>query len=104
VPFFDDMDAIIFLAPISCFDQVLAEDDTVNRLVRLFVLLFLLRIDTRLSGGLCSSLESHRLKPTAEENEPGPIPEQVRHPQAKTCRGNTISRLRRLVRRPTKRL
>ncbi|TFK47585.1 guanine nucleotide binding protein, alpha subunit [Heliocybe sulcata] len=32
VPFFDDMDAIIFLAPISCFDQVLEEDPTVNRL------------------------------------------------------------------------
>ncbi|KII91164.1 hypothetical protein PLICRDRAFT_696280 [Plicaturopsis crispa FD-325 SS-3] len=31
-PFFDDMNAIIFLAPISCFDQVLAEDPTVNRL------------------------------------------------------------------------
>ncbi|TFK98539.1 G-alpha-domain-containing protein [Pterulicium gracile] len=26
VPYFDDMDAIIFLAPISCFDQVLEED------------------------------------------------------------------------------
>lgn len=32
VPYFDDMDAIIFLAPISCFDQVLAEDPSVNRL------------------------------------------------------------------------
>ncbi|KAF8893912.1 guanine nucleotide binding protein, alpha subunit [Infundibulicybe gibba] len=32
VPFFDNMDAIIFLAPISCFDQVLAEDPSVNRL------------------------------------------------------------------------
>jgi len=32
VPFFDDMNAIIFLAPISCFDQVLAEDPNVNRL------------------------------------------------------------------------
>ncbi|PFH46800.1 hypothetical protein AMATHDRAFT_69024 [Amanita thiersii Skay4041] len=31
-PYFDDMAAIIFLAPISCFDQVLAEDPTVNRL------------------------------------------------------------------------
>jgi len=31
-PFFDDMDAIIFLAPISCFDQVLEEDNRVNRL------------------------------------------------------------------------
>ncbi|KAJ7647554.1 guanine nucleotide binding protein, alpha subunit [Roridomyces roridus] len=32
VPYFDDMNAIIFLAPLSCFDQVLAEDETVNRL------------------------------------------------------------------------
>ncbi|KAF8716084.1 hypothetical protein AX14_012437 [Amanita brunnescens Koide BX004] len=31
-PFFDDADAIIFLAPISGFDQVLAEDRSVNRL------------------------------------------------------------------------
>ncbi|TFK44474.1 guanine nucleotide binding protein, alpha subunit [Crucibulum laeve] len=31
--YFDDMDAIIFLAPISCFDQVvLVEDPSVNRL------------------------------------------------------------------------
>jgi G-protein alpha subunit len=34
IPFFDDVDAIIFLAPISAFDQVLTEDKTVNRLVR----------------------------------------------------------------------
>jgi hypothetical protein len=33
VPFFDEVDAIIFLAPISAFDQVLVEDRTVNRLV-----------------------------------------------------------------------
>ncbi|KAF5380173.1 hypothetical protein D9615_006108 [Tricholomella constricta] len=32
VPYFDDMDAIIFLAPISAFDQALAEDTEVNRL------------------------------------------------------------------------
>ncbi|KXN90120.1 Guanine nucleotide-binding protein alpha-4 subunit [Leucoagaricus sp. SymC.cos] len=31
-PYFDNMDAIIFLAPISCFDQVLEEDPSVNRL------------------------------------------------------------------------
>ncbi|GJE86413.1 G-alpha-domain-containing protein [Phanerochaete sordida] len=31
-PFFDDMDAVLFLAPISCFDQVLEEDPLVNRL------------------------------------------------------------------------
>ena len=27
------MNAIIFLAPVSCFDQVLMEDQSVNRLV-----------------------------------------------------------------------
>jgi len=32
VPFFDNADAIIFLAPISAFDQVLTEDPKVNRL------------------------------------------------------------------------
>ena len=37
IPFFDDMNAIIFLAPISCFDQVLAEDPNVNRLVGVLV-------------------------------------------------------------------
>ncbi|RDB24779.1 Guanine nucleotide-binding protein alpha-4 subunit [Hypsizygus marmoreus] len=31
-PYFDNMDAIIFLAPISCFDQVLTEDPSINRL------------------------------------------------------------------------
>ena len=31
------VDAIIFLAPISGFDQVLSEDKTVNRLVSLFL-------------------------------------------------------------------
>ncbi|KZT24145.1 G-alpha-domain-containing protein [Neolentinus lepideus HHB14362 ss-1] len=32
MPFFDDVDAIIFLAPISGFDQVLTEDRSINRL------------------------------------------------------------------------
>ncbi|KAJ2989855.1 hypothetical protein NUW54_g8654 [Trametes sanguinea] len=32
-PFFDDMNAILFLAPLSGFDQVLAEDESVNRLI-----------------------------------------------------------------------
>jgi hypothetical protein len=35
-PYFDDMNAIIFLVPLSCFDQMLAEDDKVNRLVRIY--------------------------------------------------------------------
>lgn len=30
--YFDDINAIIFLAPISCFDEGLAEDREVNRL------------------------------------------------------------------------
>ena len=30
--YFDDADAIIFLSPISCFDEKLAEDRRVNRL------------------------------------------------------------------------
>jgi guanine nucleotide-binding protein subunit alpha len=31
-PFFDDVQALIFLAPISAFDQVLTEDPDVNRM------------------------------------------------------------------------
>ncbi|PCH43186.1 G-protein alpha subunit [Wolfiporia cocos MD-104 SS10] len=31
-PYFDDCDAIIFLAPVNCFDERLAEDSKVNRL------------------------------------------------------------------------
>ncbi|KAI6045255.1 G-protein alpha subunit-domain-containing protein [Pisolithus marmoratus] len=38
VPYFDDINAIIFLAPISCFDQVLQEDSSVNRLADSFLL------------------------------------------------------------------
>ncbi|KIJ14579.1 hypothetical protein PAXINDRAFT_169727 [Paxillus involutus ATCC 200175] len=37
-PYFDDMNAILFLAPISCFDQVLQEDPSVNRLADSFIL------------------------------------------------------------------
>ncbi|KAJ7034517.1 G-protein alpha subunit-domain-containing protein [Mycena alexandri] len=47
VPFFDDVDAIIFLAPIAGFDQVLAEDKTVNRLER------------------CEDFPNHNFKPGA---------------------------------------
>lgn len=31
-PYFDDCDAIIFLAPVNCFDERLTEDRKVNRL------------------------------------------------------------------------
>ncbi|KAF8643529.1 hypothetical protein AX16_008985 [Volvariella volvacea WC 439] len=71
VPFFDDVDAIIFLAPISCFDQVLVEDPKINRLEDSFnlwlslvsnpllkdanIILFLNKIDimkTKLASGI----------------------------------------------------
>ncbi|KAJ6602266.1 guanine nucleotide binding protein, alpha subunit [Mycena sp. CBHHK59/15] len=38
VPYFDDMQAIIFVVPISAFDQTLEEDPTVNRLADSFAL------------------------------------------------------------------
>ncbi|KAJ6489666.1 guanine nucleotide binding protein, alpha subunit [Mycena vitilis] len=38
VPYFDDMSCVIFLAPISAFDQTLAEEPTVNRLADSFKL------------------------------------------------------------------
>lgn len=36
--YFEDVTSIIFLAPVSCFDQKLAEDHTVNRLEDSFIL------------------------------------------------------------------
>ena len=68
------MDAIIFLAPISGFDQVLSEDKTVNRLVSSFFLVALiLRLGWRVvrlvdlfdnvTVGVCSSLASPSLLP-----------------------------------------
>ncbi|KAH8089871.1 G-alpha-domain-containing protein [Cristinia sonorae] len=38
LPYFDDAHAILFLAPISCFDEQLAEDPRVNRLQDSFIL------------------------------------------------------------------
>ena len=53
---------VIFLAPISGFDQVLTEDRTVNRLVRLIfsahVRGVLIAYHFRLIGRLCPALES----------------------------------------------
>ena len=37
-PYFDDVNAIIFLAPISCFDERLSEDNRINRLEDSFIL------------------------------------------------------------------
>jgi len=38
LPYFEDANAILFLAPISCFDELLAEDRHVNRLEDSFIL------------------------------------------------------------------
>ncbi|KAF4616573.1 hypothetical protein D9613_008941 [Agrocybe pediades] len=38
LPYFDNMQAIIFLAPVSCFDERLSEDSRVNRLEDSFLL------------------------------------------------------------------
>jgi hypothetical protein len=82
-PFMDDVDAIIFLAPISCFDQVLAEDPNVNRLVCFPVSS---RIPSRThtpspTGRFRPSMEISRLEPPAEKYEPRVVLEQVRYPE-----------------------
>ncbi|PCH44626.1 G-alpha-domain-containing protein [Wolfiporia cocos MD-104 SS10] len=38
LPYFEDANAILFLAPVSCFDELLAEDRRVNRLEDSFIL------------------------------------------------------------------
>ncbi|TCD62077.1 hypothetical protein EIP91_007499 [Steccherinum ochraceum] len=38
LPYFDDANAILFLAPISCFDEHLTEDTRINRLQDTFIL------------------------------------------------------------------
>jgi len=55
------MDAIIFLAPLSAFDQVLAEDENVNRLVSDISSLnrmIALMLKQCHAGGFCLTLES----------------------------------------------
>jgi hypothetical protein len=75
-PFFDDVNAIIFLAPISCFDQVLAEDPSINRLVcdRMPLEVLLLTLDT---GRLHQPLDICCFKSAVEEHCPRFIPQQV---------------------------
>jgi hypothetical protein len=73
------MNAIIFLAPISCFDQALAEDSAVNRLVRPAPpsSMWLERSLNICLGGFGASLEIHRSEPTVEIHKSCAIPEQV---------------------------
>ena len=74
--------AIIFLAPISGFDQTLAEDKSVNRLV-CFTLLApygtVPLIGRRLIGRLRVAVEISLLKQALGEGRPCTLPQQVRH-------------------------
>lgn len=57
------VDAIIFLAPISGFDQVLAEDKTVNRLVSYIIpTVAYVSISYMPLGRLCITMESSLFK------------------------------------------
>ena len=75
------MDAIIFLAPISAFDQVLTEDPKVNRLVCPFYLInFVGQVQNPTSGGFGTIVEGHLPKQATGQGGPRTIPQQVRHP------------------------
>ena len=73
------MDAIIFLAPISAFDQVLSEDSQVNRLVRSFYLInFVSQVrNLILLGGFCAIVEGALSKQAACQGRPRAVPEQM---------------------------
>ena len=73
------VDAIIFLAPISAFDQVLTEDSQVNRLVRSFYLVnFIGKVwNFILLGGFCAIVEGTLSKQAAGQGRPCAVPEQM---------------------------
>lgn len=75
-PYFDDMNAIIFLAPISCFDQVLQEDPSVNRLVRRLVPVIPWYL-IRPIGRFIPAVENDRIPSTIEEDGSGLVPQQM---------------------------
>jgi len=94
------MNAIIFLAPISCFDQVLQEDPTVNRLVCLISFPPVVP-SSGVTGGLLPSLEVNCVQSVVEEDGPRTFPKQVRHPSCEACVRHSISRFHRQLREPT---
>jgi hypothetical protein len=87
VPFFDDMNAIIFLAPISAFDQVLTEDLSVNRLVSVSLVLLVLvpsfaESSPRFPARLDPAMEVRPLESAPQPHGIRAIPQQVRHPES----------------------
>ncbi len=73
------VDAIIFLAPISAFDQVLTEDPQVNRLVSSFCLVnYVGQVRNPISlGGFGATVERTLSKQDAGQCRPRAVPEQM---------------------------
>ena len=72
------MNAILFLAPISAFDQVLSEAPKVNRLVSFARPLNRFTTLTWSVGGLRAPLANHCLEPATSEHLHHPLPQQDR--------------------------
>ena len=66
--------AIIFLAPISAFDQVLTEYRSVNRLVRVPLPSHTLSFDHHSAGRQCPSVEGGLLEQVACQSRPSAVP------------------------------
>ena len=66
--------AIIFLAPISAFDQVLTEDRSVNRLVRVPLPSYNASFDHHSAGRQCPSVERGLLEQVACQSRLSAVP------------------------------
>lgn len=128
VPFFDDMDAIIFLAPIrysavvlrlytirsltwinySAFDQMLEEDPKMNRLVsHLFYSAgsrhrSYLHLLIRSPVGFLPAMVKHSIQWTPQSHEYHPIPQQAWPLSNKNWGRYTLCEICDLIQRPTK--
>jgi G-protein alpha subunit len=81
-PFFDDVQALIFLAPISAFDQVLTEDPSVNRMEDSMILWRSI-VSSKVSVGLVP-------KPPGFKVPDIPITDQLCHLASPQCRSRSL--------------
>ena len=95
--------AIIFLAPISAFDQVLTEDRSVNRLVRVPLPSYHASFDHHSAGRQCPSVEGGLLEQVACQSRPSAVPQQVRYSGTEAEVRRTTAEVRAQLRRPSKR-
>ncbi|KZP05558.1 G-alpha-domain-containing protein [Athelia psychrophila] len=72
-PYFDDLNAIIFLAPISCFDETLEEDPRVNRI----------KDSLMLWKGICGSTLLNNVQFVLFLNKCDLLSRKLKHTQAK---------------------